>query len=78
MGLVDEVLPLEEVRSQSIKKAAALGAESPAAFASIKQNQMEPILEQIQNRLDEQQQHFINQWYADETRTKLHEAIEKF
>ncbi len=78
MGLVDEVVPIEQVQSMSIEEATTLSAGSAQAFAQIKMSHLEPIKTHIEKRLEDKEQRFIDRWYSDETRHNLKEAIEKF
>jgi enoyl-CoA hydratase/carnithine racemase len=78
MGLVDEVVPLEQVLSRSIEKARSLGASSQEAFAMIKRNRVETVEAEILARLEEKERLFIERWYSDEARGRLREAMEKF
>jgi enoyl-CoA hydratase/carnithine racemase len=78
MGLVDEVVPLEYVRSRSIEKAMILSAGSAQAFAQIKWGFVEPIRIQIEMHIQEKEDYFIDRWYADDTRKNLKQAMEKF
>ena len=78
MGLVDEVVPLEHVRSRSIEKATVLSAGSTQAIAQSKWGLVEPIRNQIEKYIKEKEGYFIDRWYADDTRKNLKEAMEKF
>jgi enoyl-CoA hydratase/carnithine racemase len=78
MGMVDQVLPLAQVRPASIQKARMLGALPQASYAIIKHNRVQPIAAQILTRLEEKEQLFIERWYSVETRKRLKEAMEKF
>jgi len=78
MGLVDRMLPLEQVRQQAIEKAEALGALPPAAFATIKRHHVETVEARILKRLAEKEQVFIERWYSGEARKRLREAMAKF
>ncbi len=78
MGLVDQVVPLEQVMTKSIEKAAALGALPQPAFAKIKQNRTEMVRAQILERLEEKERSFIECWYSGETRERLKQAMEQF
>jgi enoyl-CoA hydratase/carnithine racemase len=78
MGLVDEVVPLEHVRSRSIEKATVLSAGSTQAIAQIKWGLVEPIRTQIERHIQEKEGYFIDRWYADDTRKNLKQAMEKF
>lgn len=78
MGLVDRVVPLDEVLPAAIRKAGELGSLPPAAFASIKRNRIETIEAEILEHLEEKEEVFLQLWYSDEARERLREAIEKF
>ncbi|MDY7075573.1 MAG: enoyl-CoA hydratase/isomerase family protein [Chloroflexota bacterium] len=78
MGIVDQVLPLEQVLTRSIEKAGLLGALPKKAFAMIKRNRIEVIEAQVLARLEEREQFFVDRWYSDEARERLKAAMEKF
>lgn len=78
MGLVDEVVPIEQIKARSIEKATSLSAGSAQAIAQIKKSHIEPIKTEIEKDLEEKEQYFIDRWYADNTRRNLIEAMEKF
>jgi enoyl-CoA hydratase/carnithine racemase len=78
MGMVDQVLPLEQVLEKSIEKATSLGAMPPEPFAMIKRNRVEPVKAQVQAHLEERERFFVERWYSDEARERLREAMEKF
>jgi len=77
-GMVDQVLPLEQVLTRSIKRARSLGAVPQQAFAMIKRNRVEVIEAQALARRDEEEQLFVEFWYSDEARARLKEAIKNF
>jgi enoyl-CoA hydratase/carnithine racemase len=78
MGMVDRILPLEQVLQGSIEKARSLGALPQESFAMIKRNGVEGVEAQVLARLEEKEQFFIERWYSDEARERLREAMEKF
>jgi enoyl-CoA hydratase/carnithine racemase len=78
MGLVDQVLPLEQVIPAAIEKAKLIGSSYFEAFSMIKRNRIEPIEQQIRQNLAERERYFVECWYSDETRKRLKEAAEKF
>jgi enoyl-CoA hydratase/carnithine racemase len=78
MGVVDRVLPLEQVLPQAIDTAASLGALPQAAFGLIKCNRVEAVEAQVLAHLEEKAKIFIERWYSDEAREYLREAMEKF
>jgi len=78
IGMVDQVLSLEQVLPKSIEKAKFLGALPHEAFWMIKRNRVEMVEAQILTHLAEKEQFFIECWYSDEARKRLKEAIKKF
>ena len=78
MGIVDQVLPLEQVLPKSIEKARLLGGSPQEAFAMIKRNRVERVEAQVLARLEEKERFFVDCWYSDEARERLREAMEKF
>jgi enoyl-CoA hydratase/carnithine racemase len=78
MGMVNEVVKLRSVLERSVAHARLLGGYPPNAFKMIKKNRVEGVKEQIQERLDEKEQYFLNCWFSDETRKLLKGATKKF
>jgi enoyl-CoA hydratase/carnithine racemase len=78
LGMVDRVLPLEEVLSQSIEKARELAADSLEAFALIKSSRVRAIEGEITLQLSEREDAFIECWYSDDARAQLKDAIAKY
>ncbi|MCX5858596.1 MAG: enoyl-CoA hydratase/isomerase family protein [Proteobacteria bacterium] len=78
MGLVDRVLPAGEVLPRAVEKIAALGALPPPAFAEIKKNRTEKVVEQILRHREEKDKIFLDLWYAPETRERIKQAMENF
>jgi len=77
MGMVDCVLPLEEVVPKAIEKAQLLGRLPQNAFAITKRDRTESIKAQILARLKEKEELFIECWYSEEGRRLLGEAMER-
>ncbi|MGB2804691.1 MAG: enoyl-CoA hydratase/isomerase family protein [Candidatus Zixiibacteriota bacterium] len=78
MGMVDQVLPLEQVLPKSIDKVRLLGSYPQEAVEMIKRNRTETVEAEILERLKEREEFFIECWYSDEVRRRLKEAMEKF
>jgi enoyl-CoA hydratase/carnithine racemase len=78
MGLVDQVLPLVQVRSQAVEKVRLMGSMNQQAYALIKRNRVETIEAQFLACREEKQESFIQCWYSPQARQKLKEAAEKF
>jgi enoyl-CoA hydratase/carnithine racemase len=78
MGMVDLVLPAEQVLAKSIEKARLLGSYPQGAFAMIKRNRTEAVERDILAHLEERERFFIKCWYSDEVRKRLREAMKRF
>ena len=78
MGLVDQILPLEQVLPEAISKAHTLGAAPGDAYALIKGNRVEVIKEQFLSRWEEEVRIFVECWYEESVRNLLEEAMERF
>jgi len=78
MGMVDQVLPLDQVLPQAIEKAEREGALPDEVFGSSKRSRVARVEAQILERLAEQEQLFVERWYSEETRERLREAMKKF
>jgi enoyl-CoA hydratase/carnithine racemase len=78
MGLVDAVLPLDQVLPASVEKAKQLGAMPEQAFAIIKRNRTAGIERQILAQLEEQERLFVECWYSEVARQRLRDAAAKF
>ncbi|MFC1851468.1 enoyl-CoA hydratase/isomerase family protein [candidate division CSSED10-310 bacterium] len=78
LGLIDQILPLQEVLSGAIEKIELVGSYPPDAFAMIKKNRVESIEAQIRAHLNEKQEYFLDCWYSAATRPLLQKAMEKF
>jgi len=77
MGMVDRVLPLENVLARSVERARELGS-TPQAFAVIKQNRVETIEERVRERGEQKTRFFVDCWFSPDTRKRLKEAMKTF
>lgn len=78
MGMVDHVLPVEQVLPKSIERAKMLGTFPCKASVAIKRNRVEMIEQHIRRHLLEKEHIFTECWYSNEARKRLQEAIKKF
>jgi enoyl-CoA hydratase/carnithine racemase len=78
MGVVDRVLPPEEVLPEAIEQARHLGSMPQEAYAAIKRNRTEAVESEILARLEEKERLFLDCWFSDEARPRLRDAMEKF
>jgi len=78
LGLVDEILPLEDVVPATVRKIRTLGSSSPAAFAEIKRIHTESVLRQVAAGRAEADRVFLDCWFSPEAQERLREAVAKF
>jgi enoyl-CoA hydratase/carnithine racemase len=78
LGLVDQVLPPQEVLPRCKDKLVALGAMPGEAASLIKRNRVEPVEAEIRAGLEDRERSFIQCWYSEEARARLKEAATKF
>lgn len=78
MGMVDQVLPVEEVVNNAIAHAEKLGSLPGAAYGMIKQNRVETTAAEVLAGETEKERYFIESWYSEAVRERLREAMEKF
>ena len=78
LGIVDRILPLEEVLPQAIEKARDLASDSADAFTLIKGSRVYAVEREISDQLAEREDAFIKCWYSDDARAQLKEAISKY
>ena len=78
MGLVDRIIPINQVLPMAVEKVRVLGELPEAAFMMIKHNRIEGIQTQLSAHLEGRERFFIESWYSIETRERLSEAMSKF
>jgi enoyl-CoA hydratase/carnithine racemase len=78
MGIVNKILPIEDVVKAAVEHADILGSLPRVGHGMIKQNRVEVIEEQVMARQDVKEAYFIESWYSDEARRCLKEAMKKF
>lgn len=78
MGLVDEVLPIEEVLTRAVEKARSVGSSPREAFALTKRSRVEEVERRVLTDSEEQDRVFLDCWYSAEARRRLRETIKKF
>jgi enoyl-CoA hydratase/carnithine racemase len=78
MGMVDEIYPAEDLLDRAVKCVAQLAQNDLRAFGAIKLNRLEPVLADIESRVDTQEALFVEMWFSEKTRERLVEAKEKF
>jgi len=78
LGLVDQIVLIEELETVAIEKMLNIGTLSPPAFAQIKQNRVELVTSHLTQVLEEKEEKFVECWYSPEAREHLAEALKKF
>lgn len=78
LGVVDNIVPPEDVISQSVKKATELGSIPQKAYAITKKDRVEPVKTRILDILEKKENDFIKCWFSKRARTLIKEAMEKF
>ncbi len=78
LGMVDEVVPPDEVMRTAMELATSLASSSAEAYAAIKRNRTTPVLAEIEAGLVERQAEFVDMWYSPHAREQLELAKEKF
>jgi len=78
IGMVDRILPVDEVMSASIESARRLSALPAGPFQATKRNRVEPVLAEIEARLAEKEELFMRLWFSGEAQQLLKDASKKF
>ncbi len=78
LGLVDRVLPLEEVRPGALARVAELGALTQRAFTISKLNRVGDVAERFLRRREDRERAFLACWHSEEAQQLLREAAKKF
>jgi enoyl-CoA hydratase/carnithine racemase len=78
MGIVDKILPIENVVKAAVEHADTIGGHPKVGYEIIKQNRVEVIAEAVKAREDQKEMVFIESWYSNEARERLKAAMKKF
>ncbi|NIP33833.1 MAG: hypothetical protein GWN18_02750, partial [Thermoplasmata archaeon] len=78
MGLVDEVVPPDQVLFIARELATSLAASPLEAFATIKRLRTDPVVAAIEARMEEKRREFVDMWYSPTAQAQLEEAMLKF
>lgn len=78
MGLVDEVVPPDQVLFIARELATSLAASPGEAYAAIKANRTAPVVAAIEAQLEAKQKEFVDMWYSEHAQAQLEEAMLKF
>jgi enoyl-CoA hydratase/carnithine racemase len=78
MGVVDQVLPLDEVRTGAAEEIASLMGQPSDVWEGRKRERVEVVRAGVLPRLVEKERRFVESWFSDDARHKLKEAMTKF
>ena len=78
LGLVDRIVPADDLIAQSIEQARLLAEMPGAAYSQIKANRVGPVCAEIEAGLEQKNVEFVQAWYSPQTRLMLQEAAAKF
>lgn len=78
MGLVDRVVPPDELMAQSLLQARTLAEMPRGAFSRIKANRVAPVRAEIEAGLRQRDLEFVESWYSPEARRRVQEAAARF
>jgi enoyl-CoA hydratase/carnithine racemase len=78
LGLVDRVVPLEQVQTLALARVTELGALPVRGFAGSKSNRVGVVTELFLRRRAEREQEFLSCWHSEEAQLLLREAAKKF
>jgi len=77
-GMVDEVVPIDQVLERSIERGRIIGDMPRTAYQIIKRNRTQPVVDLTGDRLEENEKLFVDCWFSEETRERLKDAVKKF
>jgi len=78
IGLVDAVLPLEDVLANATEKVRLIGSYPENAFATIKRNRVEAIEGEIRTNLKDREQALLSSWFSVASQELIREASATF
>jgi enoyl-CoA hydratase/carnithine racemase len=78
IGLVDKVVPQEELEDRAVEKIAELAALPRAAFTAVKANRVDAIRVNYEKNHSSKNEDFLDCWFSEPTQALLKEAAQKF
>lgn len=78
MGIVDNILPFEEVVQDAIAAAGDVTPDIIDTYSLIKTARTEKLALTVGRNLNDETEAFLDRWYAPEVRENLKEAIKKY
>jgi enoyl-CoA hydratase len=77
VGIVDAVVPPEELESAAMAKARALGAIPSAAFAATKESIRRPVVDAILRSEEADAERWLDTWFSAEAQERLRATVAK-
>jgi enoyl-CoA hydratase len=77
VGLVDVVVPPDELEVYAIARARTLGAIPPAAFAATKESVRRPVLEAIDRYEESDAERWLDSWFSADAQARLRATVAK-
>lgn len=77
-GLIDTLLPMEELKAQALNQVEKLAKLPKHAFAAIKANRTRALQERYEIRQNEDHEIFLDCWFSKNTQQQLVEASKQF
>jgi enoyl-CoA hydratase/carnithine racemase len=78
LGLVDQILTLEEILAKGLEKLHSIECLSLQAYEIIKRNRVESTTERLEQVLAHKIDVFIAYWFSPQARERLREALKNF
>jgi len=78
IGLVDEIVPQEELEDHAVKKISELAALPRAAFSTIKANRIDVIRLTYEKYYKSKNENFLDCWFSKPVQALLTDAAKKF
>jgi enoyl-CoA hydratase/carnithine racemase len=77
VGLVDAVVPAEELEAAALARARTLAAIPPAAFSATKESMRRPVLEAILRYEADDAERWLDTWFSTEAQERLRATVAK-
>ena len=77
LGLVDEVVPADELQQRAVGLAAGMAELPPAAFAQIKRSLRRDAAQRIDTWTEADRETWLDTWFSDDGQARLTAAVER-
>ncbi len=78
LGVIDRVVPPEELVDQATEHVRSIGGSPLEAFSAIKANRTDAVTAWIEESRSKKDAEFVEMWYSEKARAGLRAAMEKF